>query len=123
MRAPTYFILAALMDGPLHGYMIIKRVEELSAHRVRLATGTLYAALDRLTGEHLIQVTNEETVNGRARRYYGLTDAGAAAAHSEAVRMAEDAQVILGRRTSRPWTPGLGTTSLETVGPEMVGLA
>ena len=37
--------------GPLHGYAIMKRAEELSGGRVRLATGTLYTALDRLTAE------------------------------------------------------------------------
>ncbi|MGC4847218.1 PadR family transcriptional regulator [Micromonospora sp. DT15] len=51
MREPTYFILAALQDEPLHGYAIVKRAQELSDGRVRLTTGTLYAALDRLTGE------------------------------------------------------------------------
>ena len=48
MRPPTYFLLASLLDGPLHGYAIIKRAAELSGNQVRLATGTLYTALDRL---------------------------------------------------------------------------
>ncbi len=56
MREPTYFVLAALMSGPLHGYAIMKRAGELSAGRVRLATGTLYTALDRLTAEGQVQV-------------------------------------------------------------------
>lgn len=51
MREPTYFVLASLLDGPLHGYGIIQRADELSAGRLRLATGTLYTALDRLTAE------------------------------------------------------------------------
>src|SRR5712692_9270855 len=51
MREPTYFVLAALLDGPLHGYAIIKRAAELSGGRVRMATGTLYTALDRLTAD------------------------------------------------------------------------
>ena len=41
MREPTYFVLAALLREPLHGYAIMKRAEELSEGRVRLATGTL----------------------------------------------------------------------------------
>ena len=40
MREPTYFVLASLLDGPLHGYAIIQRTKELSGGRVRLATGT-----------------------------------------------------------------------------------
>lgn len=94
MREPTYFILAALQAGPLHGYAIINRAGELSGGRVRLATGTLYAALDRLTGERLVRVADEEVVNGRARRYYELTDEGLTALRAEAARMVEAARVV-----------------------------
>ena len=62
MRAPTYFVLASLLDGPLHGYAIIKRAEELSGGRVRMATGTLYTALDRLAAEGYIRPVSEEIV-------------------------------------------------------------
>lgn len=104
MREPTYFILAALQDEARHGYAIMIRAEELSRGRVKLATGTLYAALDRLTGEGLVQVVNEEIVNGRARRYYELTDEGRAALVAEAERMAEAARVVTDRgfRLSTP---------------------
>lgn len=94
MREPTYFVLASLLDGPLHGYGMIKRTAELSGNRVRLATGTLYAALDRLTTEGYVHLVSEEIVNGRARRSYGLTDAGAGALRAEAERMAAAAQVV-----------------------------
>ncbi|GLI00831.1 PadR family transcriptional regulator [Phytohabitans aurantiacus] len=97
IREPTYFALAALMDGPLHGYAIIKRAEELSDGRVRMAAGTLYAALDRLSAEGLLRVLSEEVVNGRARRYYGLTDEGVAVLRAEANRMAQAARVVTDR--------------------------
>ncbi len=111
MREPTYFVLAALLAGPLHGYAIIKRAEEMSGGRVRLATGTLYTALDRLTGEGYVRLVSDEIVNGRVRRSYGLTDAGSAALRAEAQRMAEAARLVtdaqamprpgrLGRKTS-----------------------
>ena len=48
LREPTFFLLTALLPGPLHGYGIIKAVEEMSDGRVRLRAGTLYAALERL---------------------------------------------------------------------------
>jgi PadR family transcriptional regulator, regulatory protein PadR len=96
MREPTYFVLAALLAGPLHGYAIIKRAEEMSEGRVRLATGTLYTALDRLTDEGLVRLVSEETVGGRVRRYYGLTDDGSAALRAEALRMAEAARLVTG---------------------------
>ncbi|MFG1607194.1 PadR family transcriptional regulator [Actinoplanes sp. NPDC049265] len=94
MREPTYFILAALQDEPRHGYAIIKRADELSHGRVRLATGTLYTALDRLTTEAYIQVVSEEIVNGRARRYYALTPAGRDALQAEAEHLAAAARVV-----------------------------
>jgi PadR family transcriptional regulator PadR len=100
MREPTYFVLAALLDGPLHGYAIIKRAEELSGGRVRLATGTLYTALDRLTDEGCVRLVSEGVVAGRVRRSYGLTDEGAAALRAEAQRMAEAAQIVTGVATS-----------------------
>lgn len=65
MREPTYFVLASLLAGPLHGYAIIKRAEQLSGGRVRLATGTLYTALDRLTAEgHVRLVARRESAGG-----------------------------------------------------------
>jgi DNA-binding PadR family transcriptional regulator len=99
MREPTYFILAALQDEPLHGYAIVKRAEQLSGGRVRLTTGTLYAALDRLSREEMVQVMEEAVVNGRARRTYELTDLGLSALREEAERMAAAARVVRSRRT------------------------
>jgi DNA-binding PadR family transcriptional regulator len=101
MRAPTYFVLASLLDGPLHGYGIIKRAAELSGNRVCLATGTLYTALDRLTAEGYVRLVREEIVNGRARRSYGLTDSGAAELRAEAVRMAAAARLVISREHRR----------------------
>jgi PadR family transcriptional regulator, regulatory protein PadR len=45
MREPTFHVLAPMLDGPLHGYGIIRRAHELTDGRVRLAAGTLYTAL------------------------------------------------------------------------------
>jgi PadR family transcriptional regulator, regulatory protein PadR len=101
MREPTYFVLASLLSGPLHGYAIIKRSAELSDGRVRLATGTLYTALDRLTAEGLVRLVSEETVGGRVRRSYGLTEDGSAALRAEALRMAQAARVVTDPAASR----------------------
>jgi len=104
VRQPTYFVLAALLDGPLHGYGIIQAAERLSGGQVRLSTGTLYGALDRLGGEGLVAADGEEVVDGRARRYYRLTDAGRRALAQEAARMRRDARVV----TERLRRPGEG---------------
>jgi DNA-binding PadR family transcriptional regulator len=100
MREPTYFVLASLLDEPLHGYAIIQRAEHLSAGRVRLATGTLYTALDRLAAEGLVELVREEIANGRLRRSYRLTPPGAGALQAEAKRMAEAARLVTGRGQS-----------------------
>lgn len=101
MREPTYFILASLQDEPLHGYAIIKQVDALSRGRVRLATGTLYTALDRLASESFLQVVREEVVNGRARRYYALTPDGRVALEAEAAHLAAAARVVTDRTVRR----------------------
>jgi DNA-binding PadR family transcriptional regulator len=97
MREPTYFVLASLLERPLHGYAIIQRAEHLSGGRVRLATGTLYTALDRLTAEGYVELVSEEIVNGRARRSYGLTQPGAGVLRAEAERMAAAASLVTDR--------------------------
>ena len=100
MREPTYFVLASLLDGPLHGYAIIRRAAQLSGGRVRLATGTLYTALDRLSVEGLVELVSEEIVAGRVRRSYGLSWWGAEALRAEAERMAAAASLVVGRGQS-----------------------
>jgi PadR family transcriptional regulator PadR len=101
MRETTYFILAALQEGPLHGYAIIKRAETLSSGQIRLATGTLYAALERLLTAGHVRVVAEQIVNGRARRSYELTPIGTEALLDQAERLAAAAKVVTGR-TPRP---------------------
>jgi len=106
MREPTYFVLAALLARPLHGYAIIKRAEALSGGRVRLATGTLYTALDRLTAEGQVELVSEETVSGRIRRTYGLTESGSTALRAEAQRMAQAAALVIAPEAKAgPLTP------------------
>lgn len=93
----TYFVLAALLDGPLHGHAIIKQVVELSQGRITLAVGTLYGALDRLATNGIIVVDREEVVSGRKRRYFRITDEGTAMVQAEAQRMQQAASVVTRR--------------------------
>jgi DNA-binding PadR family transcriptional regulator len=76
LQEPTFLILTALAAGPQHGYGIMTDVQQISGGRVRLRAGTLYAALDRLAAEHLVEADREEIVDGRLRRYYRLTPPG-----------------------------------------------
>jgi DNA-binding PadR family transcriptional regulator len=104
---PSYFILAALLDGPLHGYGIIKKAARLSNGRVRLAAGTLYGALDRLAEQGLVRADRQEVVEGRTRRYYRLTDHGVHALQREAARMEQAARVVTRRSGSAATSPRL----------------
>jgi DNA-binding PadR family transcriptional regulator len=72
-------------------------VARISGDRVRLRAGTLYAALDRLRGDGLIDADREEIVDGRLRRYYRLTPSGADALAVETARMRSNAAVATRR--------------------------
>jgi PadR family transcriptional regulator len=96
-RPPSYFALASLIDGPLHGYAIARRARELSDGRVRLSTGTLYALLERAVGEQLVTAGEPYVKAGRQRRDYALTPAGRLALELETERMAGAARVVSAR--------------------------
>jgi len=76
LQEPTFLILTSLAAGAQHGYGIMTDVARISEGRVRLRAGTLYAALDRLAREGVVDVDHEEIAGGRLRRYYRLTPAG-----------------------------------------------
>ncbi|GAA3948584.1 PadR family transcriptional regulator [Amorphoplanes auranticolor] len=101
VQEPTFLILTALAAEPLHGYGIVQSVTALSDGEVKLRPGTLYGALDRLADQGLIAVEREEAVDGRLRRYYRLSDAGATALTEQAERLrrrAATAEAQLGLR-------------------------
>ena len=79
-------ILAVLADGDLHGYAILAEVRKLSDGGVRLGTGTMYGALERLQDSGNVRVAAEDVVDGRTRRYYRLTDSGRRALVAELER-------------------------------------
>lgn len=66
-------------EGRMYGYQMSKHVEDLSGGHYKLTEGALYPLLHKLVQDGLL-LTETETVNGRARRYYRITEAGKAAA-------------------------------------------
>ncbi len=97
MQEATFLILTALAGGAQHGYGIIADIEKISEGRVRLQAGTLYAALDRLRDDGLIEVDREEIVDSRLRRYYRLTSGGGAILAEEAQRLSAHVRTALTR--------------------------
>lgn len=84
-------MLFALGDQALHGYGIMKQVEERTAGRVSLLPSSLYATIKRMLLEGLIEEVPDqasEAAPGRPRRLYRMTDRGRALAAREAERMA-----------------------------------
>src|SRR5947208_1518046 len=66
--------LAAL--GPVHGYAIAARLEQVSAGALRLNMGTLYPGLMRLEQRGLVRGNWGVTDNNRKARSYSITTAG-----------------------------------------------
>jgi PadR family transcriptional regulator, regulatory protein PadR len=99
-RTPSYFALAALIDGPLHGYAIVRRAAELSDGQVRLSTGTLYALLERAIAEGLVVAGAPYEEGGRQRRDYSLTRRGRDELEAEAQRLARAARTVKRRLTA-----------------------
>jgi len=62
--------------GPLHGYGIARRIEEVSKNRLTLNYGTLYPALLKLEQEGFIAAEWRQSENNRRAKYYALTAAG-----------------------------------------------
>jgi DNA-binding PadR family transcriptional regulator len=100
MHEPTFLILTSLLGGPLHGYAILSEVAAISDNRMRI--GTLYAALERLNGEGLVEVAGEDVVNGRLRRSYRLTGVGEHALTQETQRLESLAKQARRRLRHRP---------------------
>ncbi|MEY9854603.1 PadR family transcriptional regulator PadR [Catenulispora sp. GAS73] len=109
---PVFLILTALIDEPRHGYGIVQEVRRITDSRVDLRIGTLYGALTRLSEDGLVEAHRDEVENGRLRRYYRLTDAGAAVLAAEASRMAADAAVAISRL--KKFTMPTGHAGLDT---------
>lgn len=89
LREPTFLILLSLSPGPKHGYAILKEVENLSEGRVKLSTGTLYGAIERLLDQGWIRRVDDPIPNGtnRPRKAYDLTELGRRALNAEIARL------------------------------------
>jgi PadR family transcriptional regulator, regulatory protein PadR len=69
-------ILKAVSLGPLHGYGVLLRIQQISQNRLQIQQGSLYPALYRLEHQGLITSEWGESENKRKARYYRLTATG-----------------------------------------------
>lgn len=69
-------ILKAVSLGPLHGYGVLLRIQQLSGEELVIQQGSLYPALYRLEHQGVIASEWGESENNRKAKYYKLTRAG-----------------------------------------------
>ena len=90
LKSDVLLIMLALASRPLHGYGIIRDVEERSDGEVLLQTGALYRTLRRSLSDRFIEECEkptDETVTDDRRRYYRLTRLGQQVLEAEVARM------------------------------------
>src|SRR5688500_8786660 len=95
-------LLAALEDGPQHGYAVREALREGSGGRFDLPTGTVYPALHRLEDAGLISGTWSQT-DGRRRRTYQLTEAGRRKLAGDRANWREFAAAVTTLLDRPPW--------------------
>jgi PadR family transcriptional regulator, regulatory protein PadR len=100
-------VLAALADGPAHGYAVIQEIRRRSGGAFDLPEGTIYPALHRLEQSGLLTSRWTARDSGRQRRVYSLTRSG---------RRALADQRVLWQRFKDAIGGLLGKTSHATVG-------
>jgi DNA-binding PadR family transcriptional regulator len=104
LPAAAFQIMLSLAGGDLHGYAIMRQVEEQTGGRLRLGPSTLYGSIQTLLEGKLIEeVYRSEDPGDRQerRRYYKLTAAGRKRARSEAEKMADVLRVARARKILR----------------------
>jgi len=104
LPAAAFHIMVSLADEDLHGYEIMRRVEEQTGGRTRLGPGTLYSSIHALVEAGFIAETASSTdakVNDERRRYYRLTAAGRKVSREEAERLADLLRVARAKKLLR----------------------
>jgi PadR family transcriptional regulator, regulatory protein PadR len=95
-------ILKAVSLGPLHGYGVLLRIQQISGEELAVQQGSLYPALYRL--EHQGAITSEwgDSENNRRAKYYRLTAAGRKRLEAETEKWNRMAGVIAGILRTTP---------------------
>jgi PadR family transcriptional regulator PadR len=97
-------ILKVVALGPVHGYAIAQRLEQVSRGVVQVPEGSLYPALHRLENRSLLAADWKKTETGREAKFYRLTGKGRKQLETEAEswqRLIDAIALILGMSASR----------------------
>ena len=98
-------ILKAVAPGPLHGYAIAQRLQQISKDVVQVPQGSLYPALHRLENRRLLAAEWKLSDTGRDAKFYRLTKKGRAYMHEETAswhRLANAVGLILDAAEGEP---------------------
>ena len=95
-------ILKAISLGPLHGYGILLRIQQISKQRLGIQQGSLYPALYRLEHQGLVASEWGQSENKRRARYYRLTAAGRKQLQEETRNWNRMADIIGGILSAAP---------------------
>ncbi len=87
-------ILKAVSLGPLHGYGVLLRIQQISGQQLEIQQGSLYPALYRLEHQGAIASEWGESDNNRRAKYYHLTTSGKALLRTETDKWNRMAGVI-----------------------------
>jgi len=98
-------VLKAVSLGPLHGYGIAQRLQQLSRAVIQVPQGTLYPALHRLENRGWLSAEWKESDTGREAKFYKLTRKGRAQLSAEQAswqRLSEAVGLILAAPEGEP---------------------
>jgi PadR family transcriptional regulator PadR len=87
-------ILKAISLGPLHGYGILLRIQQISGQRLELLQGSFYTAIYRMERNGWIQGDWGESENNRRAKFYRLTATGKRQLKDESIRWSDMAEVV-----------------------------
>jgi PadR family transcriptional regulator, regulatory protein PadR len=97
-------VLGILALGPLHGYAIAQRLQQVSRDVVQVQQGSLYPALHRLENRGLLAADWKVSDTGREAKFYRLTAKGRAQLEAEEAqwrRLTEAVVLVLAAREGR----------------------
>lgn len=95
-------ILKAVSLGPLHGYGVLLRIQQISGEQLEIQQGSLYPALYRLEHRGLIASEWGESDNKRKAKFYRLTATGRRQLKSETEKWKRMASLIAGILCATP---------------------
>jgi PadR family transcriptional regulator PadR len=87
-------ILKAISLGPLHGYGMLLRIQQISGERLEIPQGSFYIALYRIEHKGWIKGEWGESENKRRAKFYRLTPAGARRLKSEREKWSQMTDVV-----------------------------